>query len=378
MKKGDAGVKDPLRPVKVGVIGCGVISKVYFKVMKQFPLLDVVACADAVPERAQVCAVEHQIPHPCSVAELLADPEIELVVNLTIPAAHAQISTAVLKAGKSVYSEKPLATTREDGQRLVAAAKESGALLGSAPDTFLGGGLQTCRKLLDDGWIGEPVAAHASMQGHGPERWHPDPFFFYQPGGGPMLDMGPYYLTALVALLGPVQRVAGLTKTTFPERLSTSQPGIYRKIPVNTPTHVSGLLEFAGGVAATIVTSFDVWGTAQPPLELHGTLGSLRLPDPNTFDGPIWLRRAGEKEWSQVPLLYGYTENSRGLGVADMALALRLDRGHRASGAMAYHILDIMQSFEESSRQRRHLEIESSCERPAPLPLDQHPFLLEQ
>ncbi|HEY7127309.1 MAG TPA: Gfo/Idh/MocA family oxidoreductase [Ktedonobacterales bacterium] len=371
-------MNDPLRPVKVGVIGCGVISKIYLKVMKQFPLLDVVACADALPERAQACAVEHQIPHACSVAELLADPEVELVVNLTIPTAHAEVSAAVLKAGKSVYSEKPLATTREDGQRLLAAARESGALLGAAPDTFLGGGLQTCRKLLDDGWIGEPTAAHASMQGHGPERWHPDPFFFYQPGGGPMFDMGPYYLTVLVALLGPIQRVAGLTKTTFPERISTSQPGAYRKIPVNTPTHISGLLEFTGGVAATIITSFDVWGTAQPPLELHGTLGSLRLPDPNTFDGPIWLKRAGEKEWSQVPLLYGYTENSRGLGVADMALALRLGRTHRASGAMAYHILDVMQSFEESSRQRRSLEVESSCERPAPLPLDHYPFLLDR
>lgn len=370
-------MNDPLSPVKVGVIGCGVISGKYFEMMKRFPILEVAACADALPERAQARAVEFAIPHAYSVDELLADPQIELVVNLTIPAAHAEVSLAALEAGKSVYSEKPLAITREDGQRLLDTARKQGLLLGCAPDTFLGGGLQTCRKLLDDGWIGEPVAAHASMQGHGPERWHPDPFFFYQPGGGPMFDMGPYYLTALVTLLGPVRRVAGLTKTTFPERFATSQSGIYRAIPVNTPTHISGLLEFAGGVAATIITSFDVWGTVQPPLELHGTQGSMRLPDPNFFDGPIWLRRAGEKEWSQAPLIYGYTENSRGLGVADMAAALRLGRAQRVSGALAYHILDVMHSFEDSSRQGSYVTIESACERPAPLPLDQRPFAFD-
>ena len=368
---------DPLKPVKVGVIGCGVISGKYFENMKQFPILDVVACADMLPERAEARAAEFAIPHASTVDALLADPEIELVVNLTIPAAHVEVDLAALAAGKSVYGEKPLATTREDAQRLLDAAREQGVLLGSAPDTFLGGGLQTCRKLLDDGWIGEPVAAHASMQGHGPERWHPDPFFFYQPGGGPMFDMGPYYLTALVTLLGPVRRLVGLAKTTFAERVSTNPPGNFRTIPVNTPTHISGLLEFAGGVAATITTSFDVWGTAQPPLELHGTLGSLRLPDPNFFDGPIWLKRAGEKEWSQVPLAYGYTENYRGLGVADMAAALRLGRPQRASGALAYHILDVMQSFEESARQGSYVTIESACERPAPLPLGQLPFIFD-
>ena len=359
------------RPVKIGMIGCGTISSIYCKNIERYPFLELAACADALPGRAQARAAEFEIPRACSTNELLDDPEIELVVNLTIPEAHAQISLAALERGKSVYSEKPLATRREDGQRLLAAAREHNALLGCAPDTFLGGGLQTCRKLLDDGWIGTPVAAHASMQSHGPEDWHPDPFFFYQPGGGPLFDMGPYYLTTLVALLGPVQRIAGLTKAAFAERQVTSSRATYQSVPVNTSTHVAGLLEFTGGVAATFITSFDVWASVQPPLEIHGTLGSLRLPDPNTFGGPVWLRRAGEREWSQVPLAYGQTENSRGLGLADLALALRQGRPQRASDTMAYHVLDIMQSFEESSRQKSYLEIASSCERPAPLALNQ-------
>ena len=358
------------QPVRIGIIGCGTISGVYCKNIKQFPFLELVGCADAVPERAQARAAEFGIPRVYSSAELLDDPEIELVVNLTIPESHAEINLAALERGKSVYSEKPLATKREDGQRLLEAAREHGGLLGCAPDTFLGAGLQTCRKLLDDGWIGEPVAAHASFQSHGPEHWHPDPFFFYQPGGGPLFDMGPYYLTTLISLLGPVQRVAGFTRQAFAERQVTSPQASYRTVPVNTPTHVAGLLEFAGGVPATFITSFDVWGSAQPPLEIHGTLGSLRLPDPNTFGGPIWLLRAGEREWNQIPLVYNHAVNDRGLGVADLALALRQGRRQRANGEMAYHVLDIMQSFDESFQQRSYLEIASTCERPASLALN--------
>jgi predicted dehydrogenase len=256
-------------------------------------------------------------------------------------------------------------------------ARASGLLVGCAPDTFLGGGLQTCRKLIDDGWIGEPIAASASLQYRGPETFHPDPRFYYQPGGGPMFDMGPYYLTALVALLGPVRRVAGLTKTTFAERTITSQPLFGQRIPVDTPTHVAGLLEFAGGVAATVVTSFDVWATAQPPLEIHGTLASLRAPDPNTFGGPVLIRRGGTPDWLPVPLTHGYAENSRGLGLADLAYALRSGRPHRADGELAYHVLDVMHAFEESSRAGAYVAIARECRRPAPLPLDLPPGRLD-
>lgn len=371
-------MRGSVQPVRIGIIGCGTISSVYCKNIRQIPFLELVGCADIVPERAQARAAEFEIPHAYSTAELLDDPEIELVVNLTIPESHAEISLAALEQGKSVYSEKPLATRREDGRQLLIAAEEHGVLLGCAPDTFLGAGLQTCCKLLDDGWIGEPVAAHASLQSHGPEHWHPDPFFFYQPGAGPLFDMGPYYLTSLIALLGPVQRLTGLTRKTFAQRLVTSPRAPYRTVPVNTPTHIVGLLEFTGGVPATFITSFDIWGSAQPPLEIHGTLGSLRLPDPNTFGGPVWLQRAGEHEWSQIPLAYQHAVNDRGLGVADLALALRQDRRQRADGAMAYHVLDVMQSFDESFQQGRYLEIDSTCERPTPLALNrrelQHVF----
>ncbi len=358
-----------IQPVKVGVIGCGTISGIYLKTIKHLKILEAVACADLFLERAQERAAEFEVPRACSVEALLADPEVELVINLTIPAAHAEVALAALQAGKHVYNEKPLAISREDARRLLDLAQERGLLVGAAPDTFLGGGLQTCRKLLDDGWIGEPVAAFAAMTGHGPERWHPDPAFFYKRGAGPMLDMGPYYLTALVALLGPIRRVTGSTRISFPERTITSAPRYGQTITVETPTHIAGVFDFASGVIGTIITSFDVWSSRLPRIEIYGTRGSLGVPDPNTFGGPVLVRRAGAQDWSEAPLTHGYSENSRGIGVADMAYALRLGRPQRANGALAYHVLDVMLAFEESSEQGRHIEITSACERPAPLGL---------
>ncbi len=358
-----------MKPVKIGIIGCGAISGVYFEAGKTFEILDIVACADIVPERAKAKAEQHQIPKACTPEELLADPEIEIVVNLTIPKAHFEVSLAALEAGKSAYSEKPLAVTREEGRRLLEVARARGLLLGCAPDTFLGGGLQTCRKLIDDGWIGEPVAASAFMMSHGHESWHPDPEFYYQAGGGPMFDMGPYYLTALVNLIGPVRRVTGSARITFPERTITSQPKFGKKIQVETPTHVAGVMDFANGAVGTIITTFDVWAAQLPRIEIYGTEGSLSVPDPNGFGGPVAVRRAGASEWSQVPLTHGYTRQSRGIGVADMAYALRSGRPHRANGEMAYHVLDTMQAFLDASATGKHIELTSTCKRPAPLPL---------
>lgn len=361
-------------PVKVGVIGCGTISGIYLQNARGLRILDVVACADIDLERAQARALEYEVPRACSVAELLADPAIEVVINLTIPAAHAEVALAALEAGKHVYSEKPLALSREEARRILDFAQTKGLRVGSAPDTFLGGGLQTCRKLIDDGWIGKPVAAVACVMSHGPERWHPDPGFFYQRGGGPMLDMGPYYVTALVSLLGPVQRVTGSAKATFPERVITSQARYGERIPVETPTHLAGVIDFESGAVATIITSFDVWTHTLPRLEIYGTEGSLSVPDPNFFAGPARVRRAGAEAWSDMPLTHGYIENSRGIGVAEMAYALRADRPHRANGAQAYHVLDVMLAFEEASIQGQHIEVKSSSERPLPLV----PGLLEE
>jgi predicted dehydrogenase len=359
----------PDSAIGVGVIGCGTISGIYLENSKKFAVLKVVACADLDMERAQARAAEYGVPKACSVEELLADPAIDLVINLTVPKAHAAVAQAAIQAGKSVYNEKPLAIDRAEGRALLDAARARGVRVGCAPDTFLGGGLQTCRKLIDDGWIGAPVAATAFMMSHGHEHWHPDPAFYYQPGGGPMFDMGPYYLTALVALLGPVRRVTGATRITFPERTITSQPKYGTKITVNVPTHVAGLLDFADGTVATIITTFDVWAAELPRIEIYGTEGTLSLPDPNTFGGPVRIRRAGSSEWSTLPLTHGYTANSRGLGVADLAYGLRSGRPHRASGELAYHVLDIMQAIHEAAREGRHIELTSSCDRPAPLPL---------
>jgi len=356
-------------PTKVGIIGCGNISGIYCEAGKTFDILDIVACADLIHDRAESKAAEYQIPKACSVKELLADPEIEIVVNLTIPKAHAEVALAVLEAGKSVHNEKPLAITREDGRRLLEIASDRGLLIGCAPDTFLGGGLQTCRKLIDDGWIGEPIAATAFMMCHGHESWHPDPEFYYQTGGGPMFDMGPYYLTALVHLIGPVRRVTGSARITFPERVITSQPKYGTKVKVDVPTHVAGVVDFGNGAVGTIITSFDVWAAQLPRIEIYGTEGSLAVPDPNNFGGPVLVRRAGASEWSEVPLTHGYTKNSRGIGVADMAYALRSGRPHRASGDLAYHVLDIMHAFHQASREGKHVELTSTCSRPAPLPL---------
>jgi predicted dehydrogenase len=353
---------------KIGVIGCGNISGIYLKSDKVFDNLQVVGCADIDFPRAQARAAEYSI-QPYTVDAMLADPAIELIVNLTIPAAHAEVARAALHAGKATYSEKPFALTRADGQGLLDLAGAKNLRIGCAPDTFLGGGLQTCRKLVDDGVIGEPVAATAFMTTPGHERWHPNPEFYYQRGGGPMFDMGPYYLTALVAIIGPVKRVAGMTRITFPERTITSQPKAGQKITVEIPTHVAGLLEFANGAIGTIIQTFDVQAANLPRLEIYGSEGSLSLPDPNTFGGPVAVRLKHKSEWETVPLTHSYTENSRGLGVADMAAAAQLGRPHRASGALAFHVLDIMQAIHEASDTGQQIDLTSTCERPAMLPI---------
>ncbi len=282
--------------VKVGLIGCGNISNQYFKGCAAFNILEVTACADIDMDRARAKAAEQGVK-ALTVDEMLQDKDIDIVVNLTVPSAHASVSLAAIAAGKHVHSEKPLALTREDGQKLLDAAQKQGVLLGCAPDTFLGGGHQTARKLLDDGWIGKPVAATAFFLGHGPEAWHPNPDFFYKFGGGPMFDLGPYYLTALVHLLGPVKRVTGSTQISFPQRFATSSqlpPESYgHAIDVEIPTHLSGVIDFVNGGMATVITSFDVWSNSLPRIEIYGSEGTMIVPDPNRFDGPVQVRRAG-------------------------------------------------------------------------------------
>lgn len=357
-------------PVNVGVIGCGNISGIYLEAGKKFDILNIVGCADLDLERARAQAAKYDVPWAGSVEDLLANPEVELIINLTVPQAHASIALAAVQAGKHIYNEKPLTIERAEARQLLELAEARGLRVGCAPDTFLGGGLQTCRKLIDEGAIGTPVGATAFMMSRGVERWHPNPNFYYQPGAGPMFDMGPYYLTALTTMLGPVKRVTGSAQISFPERLIYSQPHAGEIIKVTTPTLISGVFDFASGAVGTIITTFDVWYAELPRIEIYGSEGTLSVPDPNTFGGPVRLRRMGEQQWSEIPIEHGYTENSRGLGVADMAYGIHNGRAHRASGQLAYHVLDLMHAFLDSSREGRHIMIESTMERPAALPIE--------
>jgi predicted dehydrogenase len=367
-----------MNKVKIGIIGCGNISAIYFKNCKTYENLDLIACADLDVERAKARAAEFNIPKAYGVDELLADPEIEIVINLTIPKAHAEVCLKALAAGKHVYVEKPLAVTREEGQQILALSKEKGLRVASAPETFMGGGIQTCRKLIDEGWIGQPVAATAFMMSRGHEHWHPDPSFYYQAGGGPMFDMGPYYLTAFITLLGPMKRLTGSTRITFPERTVTSAPKYGQKIQVETATHVAGVIDFAGGAVGTIITSFDIMaGAGLPNIEIYGSHGTLRVPDPNTFGGPVYIRNANTKDWSEIPLTHGFIDNNRGIGVADLAYAIRSGRQHRANGDMAYHVLEAMHGFHDASNEGKHYDMRSSCEIPAAMPMGNGAHILQ-
>ena len=357
-----------MQTLRIGIIGCGAISGIYLEnATKRFPGIDIAACADLIDERAKEQAKAYGVPKTCSPKDLLEDPEIDIVLNLTIPKVHGDINMRALRAGKHVYVEKPLALDLTEGSTTLELAKGADLRVGCAPDTFLGAGIQTCRKLIDGGEIGEPVAAMAFMACHGHESWHPDPVFYYKQGGGPMLDMGPYYLTALVNLLGPIRRISGEAVTPFPERLITSEPKNGERITVETPTHLAGTAAFVNGAIASVVMSFDVWKHTLPRIEVHGTEGSLSVPDPNGFGGPVRLFRVGDEDWRDVDTgNFAYADNSRGVGLADMAGAIIDNRAHRANGELAYHVLEAMLAFEQSSETGRAVDIESTCSRPEP------------
>lgn len=356
------------RKVKVGLIGCGNISKAYFAGCKRYDILELVACADLDFSRAQAAAREYGV-RACTVDELLADPAIEIVINLTIPQAHAPVNEKILRAGKHAYVEKPFALNVAEAKRVLALAQRKKLLVGGAPDTFLGGGGQTARQLLADGVIGKPVAAIAYCMGRGHESWHPAPEFYYKLGGGPMFDMGPYYITGLVNLLGPVKRVSGSTKASFPTRTITSQPLAGKKVKVEVPTHYAGTMEFANGVICTIIMSFDTWaGAPKPNIELFGSEGTMLVPDPNTFVGPVQIKRAGEKEFTSAPLTHS-EERLRGTGVADMAYSiLRRKRSFRCNGELTTHVVEIMSAFEKASKSGRYVTIKSKLKQPKGLP----------
>ncbi|MGF9647732.1 Gfo/Idh/MocA family oxidoreductase [Pseudarthrobacter oxydans] len=351
------------KPLKVGIIGCGAIIAQYLASFRKLEDIQLVAVADLDPARAQAVAEQYDGVRAVSVESLLAADDVELVLNLTIPAAHAEVALKAIAAGKSVYGEKPLAATTGQARKVLDAAREAGVVVGCAPDTVLGTGIQTARKAIDDGLIGAPISASATMVTPGHERWHPNPDFYYQPGGGPLLDMGPYYVTALVTLLGPVVSVIGAASHTRDERTIGSGPRQGEKIPVNIDSHVTGVLVHASGALSTLLMSFDAVKSKSPNIEIHGERGSLVVPDPNHFDGDVQLFALGADAWETLPVSAGYVDAGRGFGIADLASTPQ-GAEPRAGGTLAFHVLEVMESVLESARSGSPVRITSTVERP--------------
>ncbi len=355
-----------MNKVGIGIIGCGNISGAYLKAMASFPILDIRGVADMNADMAKSRAEEFNL-RARSVEDLLGDPEIEIIVNLTVPKAHVEVALRSLEAGKHTYSEKPLGVTFAEGKRLADAAKAKNLRIGAAPDTFLGGSHQTARTLIDQGVLGKPVGGTATFMCPGHERWHPNPAFYYETGGGPMLDMGPYYITDLVNLFGPVAKVAGFAFSPRKERIITSEPRNGEIIPVEIATHVTGAMAFENGATVQIGMSFDVAGHRHVPLELYGTEGTLIVPDPNYFGGDVELLKKGG-EFEHQDLTSPYSDgNYRSIGVADMAHAIRSNRPHRANGDLALHVLEVMEAFQSASDSGTTISITTPVDRPAPL-----------
>ena len=360
-----------MKKVNVAIVGCGNISGIYLEnLTKRYRNVEVYAISDLIPENAAAKSEQYGIQRIMTFEEIIADPNVDIVLNLTTPPIHYGLCKKALEAGKNVYVEKPLSLNYEQGKELVALAEEKGLLLGCAPDTFLGAGIQTARRIIDQGILGELIGATAFMVCHGHESWHPGPEFYYKVGGGPTFDMGPYYLTALVNLMGSVSSVSGMTAISQPTRTITSQPKYGQIIDVEVPTHVAGLLRFANGAIGNIITSFDVWGSTLPRIEIYGTRGSMIVPDPNGFGGEVLVKQSFDKEFHPWPLVTPDSTNSRGIGLSDMAAALRDGRkNHKANGKMALHVLEIMEKIHTSSDEHREIVLDSRCERPDPMPL---------
>lgn len=373
---------------KIGIIGCGNISGAYLKGAARSELIEVKAVADLMPEAAKAKADEFGV-EAASMEGLLADPDISIVINITVPLAHAEVSQQILKAGKHVFSEKPLAATFEDAKAVMDLAANRGLRVGCAPDTFMGGAHQAARRAIDEGKIGRVVAGAACVLNHGMETWHPNPEFFYKPGGGPILDLGPYYITQLVNLLGPVKSVTAQTSKGFETRTVTSEPRKGSVIDVEVSTTVNGALLFENGANIALTASWDVWKNERRPFEIYGTEGSMLVPDPNFFGGDVQISDGGAF-WRPIDIVrhpFGRPNqesgsgakfaNYRTIGLVDMACAIEQNRPHRASGELALHVLEIMDAFDKSSASGAHQTMTTSCAQPAPVPLgdDERVFL---
>ena len=384
--------------INVAMIGVGAISGIYLKNLTlTFKEVELIGVCDLIPERAQkgVDYVKEEIEKGAKVCvpkiykdmyEAFDDPDVDVILNLTRPYEHYEVTKNALLKGKHVFSEKPLAVDMEEADELVELAKSLNLHMGGAPDTFMGAGIQTCRKLIDDGVIGDVIGASCAMVCHGHETWHPDPEFYYKRGGGPMMDMGPYYVTALVQLLGEAKGVMGMTKKTFPQRIITSQPHYGEVVDVDVDTYLSGNILFSNGAIASIFTTFDVYYTNQARFEVYGTKGTLVVPDPNTFGGPIMLYRPEDhvkgpavdpalrkldfnpyNNYKEIPLMFDYRENSRALGLADMCKAIETNRPWRADYQQQHHVLEILTSFSKSCEKGEYIPLKTKYSRTIPM-----------
>jgi predicted dehydrogenase len=356
-------------PLRIGIIGAGNISAQYSESLARLGQLRVTAVCDLVAERAEALAARHPGARAVALPDLLAADDVDAVLVLTLPATHADVALTALAAGKHVYLEKPLALSVAEGRAVLAAADAAGLRVGCAPDTVLGTGVQTARAAVDAGRIGTPHAATAFMTTPGHERWHPDPDFYYRPGGGPLLDMGPYYLTALVHLLGPVVRVTGAAARPAATRTIGSGPRAGQSFDVQVDSTVAGILEHASGALTTLLMSFDVWAARLPRIEVHGTGGSLSVPDPNLFAGPVELLSAADPDagWVDLGATAGFPGAGRGYGLAELADALAAGRPHRAGADVGLHVLDVMESVQRAAESRTWLALDTTCERPPPV-----------
>jgi predicted dehydrogenase len=355
-------------PHRVGIVGLGVISRQYLDTLAGHPAVTVTAVADLDETRAAAVAAELPGARALPVEELLSAPDVQTVLNLTVPAAHAEIALRAISHGKRVYGEKPLAATFDEARSVLDAATAAGLEVGCAPDTVLGSGTQTARAAIDEGVIGRPLSASAVMVTPGHERWHPNPDFYYLPGGGPLLDMGPYYLSALVQLLGPIRRVTGAAARLRDERVIGSGPRTGERIPVQVESHVTGVLEHVSGALSTITTTFDGVRSTAAPIEVHGETGTLAVPDPNHFDGEVRVFELGGTDWRPLDPSAGYVGGGRGIGLLDQIVAAP---GHppRAGGSLALHVLEAMTALLRSAAEGRRIELTTTAERPPAVPL---------
>ena len=355
-----------MRKYKAAIIGAGSISNHYLRFAKEVysDWFTIVAVSDIILDKAKERAEKYGVEKYCLPEEVYEDKDIDIIINLTVPQAHEEVIIKALETGHHVYTEKPLACSREGMNRIIETSKRCNKRVGCAPDSFMSAPAQTAKKALEDDWIGEPVGVNAICAMRGNEYWRPDSDFFYKKGAGPMMDMAPYYLNIFVNLFGAMDSVQTMATTTWQERTIKVAPRRGEKIQVEVPTYVSSAIKFESGIIGTFVNSFDIWGTQQPYIEVYGEKGTMIIPDPNRYSGDVLLKRFKDSEWRVLNQFVEYSAYGRGIGIADMVRAIEEDREHRASLELAYHVTDTIFAMDEAAESNSLVKINSGAKKP--------------